>query len=154
MKKIILFIALLGIGSGAFAQLENPVTWTYGSKRLSATEAVVFIKATIDEGWHIYSQKKVVGPNPTTFTFPASKAYTLVGTTIEPKPITKYEKAFKTNVSYFENEVVFQQKVKVKAGTAAVVKGSFEYMTCNDTTCLPPDELNFSIAVPAKPAAK
>jgi hypothetical protein len=49
-------------------------------------------------------------------------------------------------VSFFEKEVVFQQKIKLKAGQATV-KGTLEYMTCNDHQCLPPDDIDFSIPV-------
>jgi hypothetical protein len=49
------------------------------------------------------------------------------------------------NVGYFENSVVFQQKVKLKSAKAAAVKGKLEFMTCNDQKCLPPDEVEFSI---------
>jgi hypothetical protein len=50
------------------------------------------------------------------------------------------------NVSFFEKSVIFQQKVKLKAGQATV-KGTLEYMTCNDKQCLPPETIAFSIAV-------
>ncbi len=151
MKRIILSLFALVAASQAFAQLEQPVKWSYVAKRVSPSEAVVYIKATIDEGWHLYSQKpyKVAGPVNTTFTFNRSKTYTLVGKTTEPAPVTKFEKSFKTDVFYFENEVIFQQKVKLSAAGATNVTGKFEYMVCDDTKCLPPEEVKFSIPVKA-----
>lgn len=129
------------------AQVLTPVHWSYGAKKLNKDEAVVFIKATIDDGWHVYSQTvKDGGPVKTTITFPASPAYTLIGKTIEPTPITRNEKVFKMDVSFFEHEVIFQQKIKLKAGQATV-KGTLEYMTCNDHQCLPPDDVEFSVVV-------
>ena len=140
-------VALL-ISIGAFAQIETPVKWSYAAKRISATEAVVFLKATIQDGWHIYSMDvKEGGPIKTSFTFPASKEYSLVGTPTEPTPVTKYEKSFSMNVSYFEKAVIFQQKIKIKSANATVVKGQLEYMTCNDKKCLPPEDVDFSIPV-------
>lgn len=140
-------VALL-ISFGAFAQIETPVKWSYAAKRISATEAVVFLKATIQDGWHIYSMDvKEGGPIKTSFTFPASKEYSLVGTPTEPTPVTKYEKSFSMNVSYFEKAVIFQQKIKIKSANATVVKGQLEYMTCNDKKCLPPEDVDFSIPV-------
>ena len=137
----------LFITATAFAQIEAPVKWSYAAKKVSSTEAVVLIKATIEDGWHIYSQNvKDGGPVATSFTFTPAKNYTVVGKPVEPKPVTKYETAFKMNVSYFENSVVFQKKFKLKGG-ATTVKGKVEYMTCNDRKCLPPDEVEFSIPV-------
>lgn len=148
MKRITLILALVLVSAmGAFAQLENPVTWSYVAKKTSKTEATVYIKATIDEGWHIYSQNtKPGGPTKTVFTFAPSKDFSLIGKTMEPKPVTEYEKAFKMNVSYFANEVIFQQKVKLNRGTT-VVKGTVEFGVCNDKQCLPPSEVAFSVPV-------
>lgn len=148
MKKITMILALvLATTFGAFAQLENPVTWQYAAKKLNKNEAMLFIKASIDPNWHIYSQNlKPGGPNKTEFTFSPSKDFTLVGKTIEPKPINKYEKVFKMDVSYFENDVVFQQKIKLNKGTTTV-KGKVEYMVCDDKQCLPPSEVSFNIPV-------
>jgi DsbC/DsbD-like thiol-disulfide interchange protein len=148
MKKLGLLIVALMLTIGAFAQIEAPVKWSYAAKRISPTEAVVLLKATIQPGWHIYSQKvKEGGPIKTSFVFTPSKDFTLVGKTIEPKPATKFEKAFKMNVSYFEKEVIFQQKVKLKSANATTIKGKLEYMVCNDLKCLPPEEVNFTVAV-------
>ena len=85
------------------------------------------------------------GPIKTSFTFAKSNDYTLIGTPSEPKPVTKYEDAFKMNVSYFEKTVTFQQKIKLKAGNLTAIKGQLEYMTCNDRKCLPPEDVDFTI---------
>ncbi|WP_345949463.1 protein-disulfide reductase DsbD N-terminal domain-containing protein [Mucilaginibacter sp. PAMB04274] len=148
MKKALLMIVALFFTAAAFAQIEEPVKWSYTAKRINANEAVVFVKATIEPGWHIYSQNlKEGGPVATNFTFAPAKGYTLVGKTAEPNPITKFESAFKMNVSYFENSVIFQQRVKLKGAGATTVKGKVEYMTCNDRKCLPPDEVEFTVPV-------
>lgn len=146
MKKLLILVTLMVMGIGAYAQIESPVKWSYAAKKLSNTEAVVFLKATIQDGWHIYSQDvKDGGPIKTSFTFLPSKEYSLVGKTSEPAPVTKYEDAFKMNVSYFEKSVIFQQKIKLKSPNASAVKGKLEYMTCNDRKCLPPEDLDFSV---------
>jgi len=148
MKKLIISTVILFMFTVTTkAQVLTPVHWSYGAKKLSNNEAVVFIKATIDDGWHVYSQTvKDGGPVKTTITFPVSPAYTLIGKTVEPTPITRNEKVFSMDVSFFEHEVIFQQKIKLKAGQATV-KGTLEYMTCNDHQCLPPEDLEFSVAV-------
>ena len=128
-------------------QILTPVHWSYGAKKINATEAVVFIKATIDQGWHLYSQTVGEGgPVKTTFAFAPSAAYTLNGATQEPTPIVRMESAFNMKVAFFERSVIFQQKVKVKK-LPVVVKGTVEYMTCNDEKCLPPDTQSFNITI-------
>ena len=146
MKRILLLLSVLLIGKGAFAQIDKPVKWSYAAKRLKNNEAVIFLRATIQDSWHIYSQNvKDGGPIKTSFTFTPSKEYTLVGKTAEPTPVTKYEDAFKMNVSYFENTVTFQQKIKLKSANVTSVKGQLEYMTCNNKKCLPPEDVDFDI---------
>ena len=75
MKRIILTVFLsLFILATMHAQVLTPVKWSYAAKRLSKTEAVLFIKATIDEDWHLYSQTVPDrGPTRTSFTFLSSK---------------------------------------------------------------------------------
>jgi DsbC/DsbD-like thiol-disulfide interchange protein len=147
MKKLLLILVVMFAGRGAFAQIEGHVTWAYAAKKISATEAVVMLKASIDEGWHVYSLNvKDGGPIKTSFKFTKSPEFTLVGKTTEPAPIVKYDKNFGMNLTYFENSVVFQQKVKLK-GKKATVKGSLEYMTCNDQKCLPPETVEFAVNV-------
>jgi len=148
MKKLLLIIAVMFAGRSAFAQIESRVNWAYAAKKVSATEAVVYLKATIDEGWHIYSLNvKDGGPIKTSFKFTPSKEFTLVGKTTEPaNAVTKFEKTFGMNVSYFEDAVIFSQKIKLK-GKKASVKGTLEYMTCNDQKCLPPETVAFAVNV-------
>jgi DsbC/DsbD-like thiol-disulfide interchange protein len=147
MKYIFVLAMLLSFQKNLSAQIETPVKWSYAAKKLNSKEAVVFIKATINDGWHIYSQNiKDGGPVKTSFTFLPSKQYSLTGKTEEPQPVTRFEKSFNMDVSYFEKTVVFQQKIKLKAAQTTV-KGSLEYMTCNDHKCLPPSDLDFSVTI-------
>jgi hypothetical protein len=148
MKKITTIITVLILFAlQSKSQILQPVKWSYAAKKTSATEAVVFIKATIDAGWHVYSQfVKDGGPVKTTIDFSPSNTFTLVGKTTEPQPITRMEKVFGMEVGFFENSVIFQQKIKLKA-RRVTVSGKLEYMTCNDQKCLPPDDIDFSIPV-------
>lgn len=149
MKKSVFIILTLATTSMSMdAQILRPVHWSYGFKRTGEKEAVVFIKATIDDSWHIYSTaQKDGGPVKTSFTFVPSQEFDLLGIVNEPKPVTKFEKVFGMDVSYFENSVTFQQKIKWKATTAIMVKGALKFMVCNDQKCLPPETIGFEIPV-------
>lgn len=149
MKKLgLLIVAVVMTMSAAIAQVQTPVKWQVASKKINSKEAVILIKATIQNGWHIYGQNVAEGgPLATTFTFKNSKDYTLNGKPVENvKAKTKYEDVFKMNVPYFTNEVVFQQKVKLN-GKQTNVSGTVEFMACDKTQCLPPDEYNFTVAI-------
>jgi hypothetical protein len=147
-KTIIMTLLLVAVAAGSlYAQILTPVKWSYAAKRTGPKAATVFIKATIDEGWHIYSAyQKEGGPVKTSFTFEPSKDYSLVGGISEPQPVTKFEKTFAMNVSYFGREVVFSQKVRLKTAFP-VIKGSLNFMVCNDQKCLPPEDVAFMVPV-------
>ncbi|WP_449437039.1 protein-disulfide reductase DsbD domain-containing protein [Pedobacter steynii] len=147
MKNLFLFTLGLLLSFSASSQILNPVKWSYAAKKISKTEAVLYLKASIQNGWHIYSQNIADGgPVKTSFSFKLAKDYKLNGKTIEPKAIIKFEKSFEMNVSYFEKAVIFQQKIKL-IGPQALVKGTLEFMACDDHQCLPPENVEFSIPV-------
>jgi len=151
VQKTIVGVILLAFGlilsKESDAQVFHPVKWSYASKKTGPNEVVVFLKATIDQGWHIYSAyQKDGGPVKTSFTFSPAPDFELAGPLSEPKPVTNYEKVFEMDVSYFENQVIFQQKVHLKKGQVTV-KGSLKFMVCNDRQCLPPETVTFSIPV-------
>src|ERR1700744_1471933 len=144
MAAIAVITILISRLISAHAQILTPLKWSYGFKKLTATEAVVMLKANIEPGWHIYSSAQADGgPVKTSFVFSPSAEYSLVGIISEPTPVTKYEKAFAMNVSYFENSVIFRQVVHLNKASA-VVKGTLKFMVCNDKQCLPPENVSFS----------
>jgi hypothetical protein len=147
MKTLVFFSICIFSSANLFSQILAPIRWSYGAKKLNSIEAVVFIKATVDDGWHIYSINQMVrGPVKTSFTFEPSESYTLTGQISEPEPKSRFEKSFGINVLYFEKSVVFQQKIKLKTRTT-LIKGKANFMVCNDQKCLPPEDVEFSIPI-------
>jgi len=147
MKTLFVFTAGLLMSLSASSQILKPVKWSYATKKISSTEAILFMKATIENGWHIYSLATPhKGPVKTTFSFSPAKSFGLEGEVAGPPPFTKYEKAFGTNISYFEKSVVFRQKIKLKTDNVTV-KGTIEFMVCSDRQCLPPETIEFAIPV-------
>ena len=148
MKYFILNIFLFSTSFlSAYTQILKPVTWSYSSKRISSTEAIIYIKANLQEGWHLYSQTVGEGgPAATSFHFVSAASYELLGRAVEPKPVKKFEPVFMMEVSYFENSAIFQQKVKLKS-KKPIVRGKVKFMVCNDKQCLPPGEIEFVIPV-------
>lgn len=149
MKKVNLLIALLVFAvSGVFAQVADPVKWSVGFKKLNDSEAVIFLKANIDQGWHIYGMEVPEGgPISTSFTFSPENGAKLNGQAAAKKPKTKYEDVFKMTVPYYSEEVVFQQKVKLANGKPTKVTGVASFMACDQERCLPPDDYEFAVTI-------
>jgi thiol:disulfide interchange protein DsbD len=48
------------------------------------------------------------------------------------------------NVGYFSNMATLTQKIKLKSSDPVEIKGFVLFMSCNDETCTPPEETQFS----------
>ncbi|MFI2744523.1 cytochrome c biogenesis protein CcdA [Zhouia sp. PK063] len=127
----------------SFGQIqENPVQWKATIEQGKGDTLLVNLKATIKEGWHINSQFNGIknGPLPTVLNFENSDQYSLVNVVIEPKPLSRIEKAYDNKtLYYFEKEVNFVQKIIPKTNNNITVKGEVTYMSCSSTMCLPPE---------------
>jgi len=146
MRKLILMV-LLAFPLLASAQLINPVEWTFEAKKLADGQYEVHLKASIDEGWYIYSSnlESDMGPIPTAVYFEAPEGLAPVGDITEKgNKKSGYDELFDMNITKFANEVTFIQQVKVPGSTKSI-NGSVEYMTCDDNRCLPPRPVSFSI---------
>lgn len=128
------------------AQILNPVHWNYTVEKVNDSIYNLHMKASIDQGWHVYSQDAGEGPIPTSFTFEDNAQAELIGEVEEKgKEVKTFDKVFNSELRYYENEVDFVQKVKVKGSTT--LKGKLEFMVCNDVNCLPPKEVPFSFTL-------
>lgn len=131
------------------AQPKDYVTWTFSQKQLSSDEFELQFKATIEPGWHLYSQIETPdGPLPTIFEFEKSSDYELIGKTIEPKPHEAPEPMFDNQmVRYFDGSALFRQKIRVLNNKPVVIKGFIDGMACNESQCQkfsPPVDFTFS----------
>jgi thiol:disulfide interchange protein DsbD len=144
MKHLFIFLfAFITFFTGRSQQ--NPVTWQATYKSISASEGEVVITATIEKGWHTYSQRATdAGPIPTSFKFDPNKNYTLVGKTEESNAHEEYVKAFEAKIFVFTDKAEFRQKVKLN-GKAATINCKVEFMSCNDMMCLPPKTVDLIV---------
>ena len=147
MRKIFLLSVIVLISSLSFAQVKNPVKWTFSSKKIDATTYEVHISATLENGWHIYSQTTPDGgPVPTSIEFTKNPLLNLQGTATETGKLEqRHEELFGVDVKQYSNKVDFVQTVKIKGNVKTTLNGTIEFMTCNDHECLPPTKQQFSI---------
>lgn len=146
MKKLfIAAIALLALPVLVSAQILNPVHWNYSAKSMGNGQYILHLTANVDAGWHIYAQDAGEGPVPTSFKFDKNGGTNFMGKVREVGKLHKeFDKNFDSELKFYENKVDFVQYVKVKPGTKSV-KGTVEYMVCNDHECLPPKDIDFNI---------
>jgi len=143
-----------GQGITAPAQSEpsgiiEPVKWEFRLGKVADGEAEIVMQATIDKGWHLYSTHEPEDfPFPTQVKFEPGAAFTLSGELVESTAIKKLEAVFGMELAFFEGSATFTQKLKLLADSAATVKGSVEFIACNDNVCTAPQLVEFAVEIP------
>lgn len=147
MKKLLFLLCFAPLS------LLAQVTWSFSSQPLGNDEFNIVFKATIEEGWYVYSQylpaTEGASPVPTSFTYDpeAGKTFKLVGKNIETgaHKIELDDPLFDNlHITKFgAKTVTFTQKVKV-LDYKQPITGYLTFMTCNDKTCKPPRDIDFS----------
>jgi DsbC/DsbD-like thiol-disulfide interchange protein len=153
MKKMIIGMWLVLFAVYANAQINNPVMWSYNAKKTGDKTYELHMTATINANWHLYGQDpSATGPEPTTtITFIKNPLIIFDGNIREVgKQEQYYDKNFKSVLKYYTRTVDFVQRIKVKSAIATVVKGTANYVVCNDRSCLPPKDVTFTIHVGGK----
>ncbi len=148
MKKSLFFVIACMIGAISIAQIKDPVKWSASSKKKGDAYEVT-LTATMPKPWHIYSQfTGDGGPLPTTFKFAKNPLVSLSGSVKEVGKLKEeYDDNFDTKVKFYGDKVDFVQTVKVKGNIKTNTSVTVEYMTCDDSQCLPPVKKTFSVAL-------
>ena len=150
MNKFFLYLLLTIVSlSTVQSQILDPVKWSTSVKKISESEYDLISKATIEGGWHLYSQ--VVpegGPLPTVFTFEENNAYKTIGKVKEGKGVTELDPVFDMIITFFSNTATFTQRVQLTGDKGTTVKGEVEFMVCDDTRCLPPNYVDLVFKIP------
>ena len=124
------------------SDILEPVTWD-----IDVNNNVATFTANVEDGWTIYSQHTSdEGPVPTSFTFDETEFYTLDGATEEAgKRKEGYDKFFDLNViKFIKGPVTFKQKIN-PSNPKESITGYLTFMTCDDSRCLPPTDVDFVI---------
>lgn len=135
--------------------IVDPVSWSFTREDLGQGEYALQLKATLQPGWYIYAQNLPEGgPIPTEIVIEPNPDIELVGKIEEISNHTKkgFDSIFNIEVTKFAEEVVFRQKLRMKNPNAPL-SGSVRFMTCDDTRCLPPETVPFTVGSSESSAA-
>jgi hypothetical protein len=149
MKKLIVFLTVCLASFTAIAQL-NPVSWNFTANKIDDKTYEVHMKATIQSGWHLYSQMQ---PDdaiaiPTGFTINKNPLILLEGKIKEVgKMEVFHDEKLDISANQYANAVDFVQTIKLKAKAKTNLTGNVEFQTCDNKKCLPPKTVNFTIAI-------
>lgn len=147
-KTAVVFLGLLFIFHLS-AEILKPVKWTFELKYPKDGEAVLLFQAKIEKGWHIYDMEmKQDGPRPTSFN--VDKNVNFIATAkvaATTKPVVKYDSSFMMKVGSFSEQASFYIPIKILSTKDFKITGQLQFMSCNDKSCLPPEDVPFSFNV-------
>ncbi|MCC6253190.1 MAG: thioredoxin family protein [Bacteroidia bacterium] len=152
-KSFALFLFVLLLSKLSVGQILKPVKWSFSVNRINDCEAELIFKAKIDKGFHVYSQflGSDDGPVATTFNFEKNSNYQTIGKTTEGKPLEEFDPNFEMVLKFFANEATFKQKIKINTLQPFSVKGYLNFMCCDETKCLPPEDIDFEFKLEKAP---
>ena len=150
MKRTIFILLVVVQGPNLLNAQLNPVNWTFSSKKISDKTYELHLTATMQPGWHLFSQEQPEDAVaiPTGFKLNNNPLVTLDGKIKEIGKLEKFHDAkLDISANQYAEKVDFVQVVKLKSNVKTNVTGSVEYQTCDDKKCLPPKTVTFSIPV-------
>jgi len=153
-RYLVFLLFFIGFSPALNAQMHEPVKW---KTEINESGEIVF-RATVNRGWHLYDMNLPDGgPISTSFDFEEIKGAELIGKVSTKSKITaQYDEMFEMTVRWFAENPTFIQKIKIKDKDKFLIKGSINYMSCNDQFCVPgTEDFKFTAAMlPANPATE
>jgi len=147
MKAVILSVFLFATVT---LTAQDPVTWTFTSKKLPGNSYEIHMTATIGKGWHLFSQTQPEDAIaiPTTFTITSNPIIEVIGKIKEDGKMEKFhDSQLDISANQYSKTVNFIQTIKLKGNAKTSFSGSVEYQTCDDKKCLPQKTVNFKVAL-------
>lgn len=140
-----IILSLMLFAFGANAQMLEPIVWSSTIKMTSNNEGVMTFKASIDDGWHLYSfDLPENGPNATKISFEKTSGIELLGEIVPSRqPIDTVDLVFNIRVGWWDADVEFSQKFKVIDEGKYDISGEIYFQACNGETCIAPTTETF-----------
>src|SRR4051812_12067938 len=145
------FIICAFVTTSAFAQVfggggnnipgQELVKLTGSVTERHATDVKGVVNATIENGWHINSNKPLDDfVIPTKLSFDGTE---LVSADYPPHTVRTFTFSGGQKLAVFEGTIQIPFTAKLQSGDT--IKGKLHYQACNDTVCLPPRDAELTI---------
>ena len=150
-RTLVLPVAALFAFTAATAQ---NVSWKSSVEHLEGDVYRIVLEASIPAPYHMYDMGPYEGgPNATAIVFTPGDGVTLEGGVEQlSTPERHYDKTFEMEIGTFAGKARFAQQVKL-AAAKATVEAAIEWMICDDTSCMPPDDTELTVELTARPGS-
>ena len=149
MKKLLLILFAFFAFATGNSQIKKPVKWTSKTEKISDTEFNLVMTASIEEGWHMYSQfTPEGGPLPLVVTVKNQKGnFELIGKAKESAYKKEFNKDFEVDEFYFEGTATVSQKVKIINPKTSKIVVNLDFQACQNQCINDKVDLTFDIPV-------
>ena len=122
--------------------LLEPVKWATSVEKISEGEFDLVFTADIEKDWHVYSQYTAEGGSlPLEITKATDNDnFELIGKAVESDTIQKYNAIFEVYESYFDNQAVLKQRIKLNDPDVSEVTLNLTGQVCKKV-CIQIDEV-------------
>jgi Disulphide bond corrector protein DsbC len=130
---------------------QNPVHWTFTAEKVGENVYNVHCTATLDEGWHVYSQNQPKSAicQPTRIEWVANPFLNYTGKAKETGAVEHFsDPASGIKANQYRGKVDFVQTVKLKAAVKTDLSGKLTFQACTDEMCLPAKTVPFDLKLP------
>ncbi|MBO5700034.1 MAG: thioredoxin family protein [Bacteroidales bacterium] len=150
MKKLFLSVVALVLACVAYAQGENPVSWSAKVENLGENLYEIVLTGNIEgEEWHIYDLGPYTdGPIATSLVVAGEGVKAVGSPYLKTEVHRAYDELFGMEIGTCATGVQIGQKVEV-SGSAPVAKVTVEWQTCSEGSCLPPTDDVLTVKLPA-----
>lgn len=154
-SRIISFASFIILALCAQAQILTPVKWVDKFTINDDKTAQVSFTATIDKGWHLYATDLPDdGPIPTSVVWDKLVGLEPVGDIITSRTAHReVDMIFHLELGWWTDSITLTQKFKVTENNNISASGQIKFMACNDNSCLPPSNYDFSFSGSSNPVA-
>ena len=146
MARIVVLLLASCLWVSGYTQFSAPqVSWDTEWEELGDAQYKLIFNASIEEGWHIFSQYSPEGGSqPAFFEFIETEAYQRIGPVIEPTPEAYYNDVFEITEQIFTEKVRFEQVVEVYDLTKPI-EITLYYQVCKELCISASEDFIFQI---------
>ncbi len=149
MKKILGFLITVWALIASSVAIGQEVKWSSSVANVEGDLYNITFTAEIPMGWHMYEMGEMGGYNATRFTIAANDGVELVGEMKQMgEPVRKFDQVMGMELGYFEGKADFTQQVRLLS-KSATLEVNVESMICGDQACMPPSDVDLTIAIPS-----
>ncbi len=150
---LIIFALIISCSSIMGQMVDQPIKWNGKVNHIQGNIYEIQAIGIFDQDksdWHTYDLGPYDdGPNPTSLTIDLPQGAKLIGKNYILTKVSKvFDQMFNMEIGICEEKIIVAQRVEVTTGDSSQITATIEWMTCDNSTCLPPAEKDFKLKLP------